>query len=108
MNASQELKSLADNLDWDKIKKFGCENGLNWKFSPPDSPWWNGCAEALVRSVKKAISHMVGECRLTFNELQTIFFECANLVNKTIVIYRNLSSLQSCKTGTIRWNGWKV
>ena len=63
VSASQELKSLADNLDWDKIEKFGCENGLNWKFSPPDSPWWNGCAEALVRSVKKAISHTVGECR---------------------------------------------
>ena len=82
VSASEELKSVANNLDWDKIEKFGCESGLNWKFSPPDSPWWNGCAEALVRSVKKAISHTVGDCRLTFNELQTIFFECANLVNE--------------------------
>ena len=33
---------------------LGVREGSEWKFSPPDSPWWNGCVEALVGSVKKA------------------------------------------------------
>ena len=64
------------------MQKIGGASGLSWKFSPPDSPWWNGCAEALIKSVKKAIHHAIGDSRLRFSEIQTVFFECANLVNE--------------------------
>ena len=80
--ASEELQAIARDFDWEKIESFGYEKGLSWKFSPGDSPWWNGCCESLVRSVKKAINEIMSEQRVSYNELLTIFFESANLVNE--------------------------
>ena len=48
----------------------------------PEAPWYNGCCEALIRSVKKSVVHSIGNHKTTFSELQTIFFECANIVNE--------------------------
>ena len=58
------------------------EKGLEWKFSPADGPWQNGCAESLVKSVKRAIARSIGNQVLTIFEFQTICFEAANLVNE--------------------------
>ena len=55
---------------------------MNWKFCPASTPWMNGCAEAMIKSVKKAILHAIGNHILTFPEKQTIMFEAANLINE--------------------------
>ena len=80
--ASEELQAISRNFDWGKIESCGYDKGLSWKFSPAESPWWNGCCESLVRSIKKAINEIMKEQRLSYNELLTIFFESANLVNE--------------------------
>lgn len=80
--ASKELKNAIKGLNKEEIKAFGQNKGLDWKFSPADGPWQNGCSEALVKSVKKALEGSVGKQILTVNELQTVCFEAANLVNE--------------------------
>ena len=50
--------------------------------APPDGQWFNGAAESLVKSIKKAITASVGEAVMTFSELQTVVFEAAGLVNE--------------------------
>ena len=80
--ASEELKLIACDFDWDRVESYGFDKGLIWKFSPSDSPWWNGCCESLIRSVKKAINQILKEQRVSYNELLTIFFESANLINE--------------------------
>ena len=80
--ASKELKGVIKEVEWSKVVAFGAEDGLTWKFSAPDAPWQNGCAEALVKAAKKAITHAIGKQVLTLNELQTVFFECANILNE--------------------------
>ena len=69
-------------IDKNKLKEFGAENGFDWDFSSPDAPWQNGCSEALVKSVKKAIKNTIGSQILMFSELMTVFYEVANLVNE--------------------------
>ena len=81
-SASKELNQMFKNFDWTKIKDAGASNGLEWKFSPAESPWYNGCCEALIRSVKKSISHAIGNQRVTFTEMQTVLYESANIVNE--------------------------
>jgi hypothetical protein len=78
--ASKELQEMFNEFDWLKIQDES--HGLEWKFSPPDAPWYNGCCEALIRSVKKSIYHAIGDQKVSFSELQTTFFECANIVNE--------------------------
>lgn len=80
--ADKELKAVIKDLDQNQLREFGVENGLEWKFTAADAPWQNGCSEALVKLVKKAIKGAIGEQVLTFSELQTVCFEAANLVNE--------------------------
>ena len=69
-------------MDWDKIKQYGTNNNFEWHFSPGDAPWYNGCTEALIRSVKKSLLFSLSSQTVTYNELQTILFESANLINE--------------------------
>ena len=47
-----------------------------------DAPWENGISEAMVKQVKRNLVMAVGTHILTFEELQTILFEAANLLNE--------------------------
>lgn len=80
--ADKELRDMIKGFDKEKLKEFGADKGLKWHFSPPDAQWHNGCAESLIKSVKKAIKVAVGEQVLTFSELQTVLFEASNIVNE--------------------------
>ena len=53
---------------------------MEWRFITPGAPHQNGCAEALVKSVKIALKKAIGETTLTPFELYTL--EVANLVNE--------------------------
>ena len=82
VGASKELKDVVNNLDWTQVKSSSLAHGTEWKFSPSDAPWYNGCAEALIKSVKKALSTAVGEQVMSFVELQTCLYESAQIVNQ--------------------------
>ena len=82
VGASNELKEQIKGLDWKRIEEFGHQEGFQWKFSPADAPWYNGTAEALVKSTKRALDAAVGVSVLSFSELQTCMMEAAQLVNQ--------------------------
>ena len=82
VGASRELREQIKGLEWDKIKAFGHEQGIVWKFSPGDGPWYNGTAEALIKTTKKALNASIGEAILSFSELQTYLMEVGQLVNQ--------------------------
>ena len=82
IGAADVLKAVIRDLDWDKIECKSALKGITWKLSPADSPWWNSCCEALIRSAKKAIDLATRESKVTFSELQTVFFQCANILNE--------------------------
>ena len=80
--ANEELQKVFKTWDWDELAAFGATKGLQWEFIRADAPWQNGVSEALVKSVKKAITIAIGDNTLTFTELQTVCYEAANLVNE--------------------------
>ena len=80
--ASRELRAAFQDIDRETLQTHGVSHGLTWKFSPPDAPWQNGCSEALIKSVKRALQCVIGEQVLMFPELQTVLFETANLLNE--------------------------
>ena len=82
VGASNILKSISQDWNWEEIEDFGVSKGINWNFSPGDAPWWNGCCESLIKSIKKSIWQSVKSHRVSFSELQTIVFEAANLANE--------------------------
>ena len=82
VGASNVLKAISREWDWNKILDFGTTKGMCWNFSPADSPWWNGCCESLIKSIKKSINIALKHKRVSFVELQTIVFEAGNLANE--------------------------
>jgi hypothetical protein len=81
VGASRELKEQLRGLDWKQIREYGHQQGMEWKFSPGDAPLYNGMAEALVKSIKRALEAAVGDTVLAFSELKTCMFEAEQLVN---------------------------
>ena len=90
--ANKELKKVVKDLDSNSLQQFGVTQGLKWIFSSADAPWQNGISEALIKSVKRAITLAIGKCVMTFSELQTVCFEVVNLINERL-IGRHLTSL---------------
>jgi hypothetical protein len=47
--ASKELNTMAQSWNWDAIKMFGKDNGMEWEITKSaDAPWENGCSEDLI------------------------------------------------------------
>ena len=83
VKANKELSELLDNLHVTEFSKFGGTKGMTWKFTKSaDAPWQNGCAESLIRLVKRALTVSIGERVLQYGELQTVLYEVADLINE--------------------------
>ena len=82
VGAVAELRKMVKGLDAKKLREFSAEKGMEWRFITPGAPQQNGCAEALVKSVKIALKKAIGDSTLTPFELYTCLLEVANLVNQ--------------------------
>lgn len=54
---------------------------IEWKFIPPGAPHFGGLWEAAVKSVKYHITRVVGQSRLTYEELTTLLAQVEACVN---------------------------
>ena len=81
VGALTDLRQMIQGIDKKKLKDYCGERGIKWRFITPAAPHQNGCAEALVKSCKRALKRAVGEHVLTPFELYTCLLEVANLVN---------------------------
>nr|XP_046228584.1 uncharacterized protein LOC124050275 [Scatophagus argus]XP_046241340.1 uncharacterized protein LOC124057310 [Scatophagus argus] len=75
------LATLREASIEDQAAKHGTE--WAWNFHPADAPHRNGAAEAAVKLIKKALTSLGGTTSsLTWGELQTLFYQAANLTNE--------------------------
>lgn len=80
--ANKNLVDMVNRWNVNQITAFGSCEGMTWCFNKSaDAPWENGCAESLIRLIKRALVLSVGSRIVTFNILQTAFFEIAALLN---------------------------
>ena len=82
VSAGKNLTEYINNIDINELTKFGSKMGFIWDtVKSADAPWLNGCTERLIKSVKRCIMLTIGDNVLPFQELQTVLFECANIMN---------------------------
>ena len=55
--------------------------GVKWIFNVPKAPWWGGVFEHLVRCVKRCLRKMVGQAKLSADELLTVLLEVEMVLN---------------------------
>ena len=82
VGAERELREMVTGWDKKQLQEFCAEKGMEWRFTTPKAPHHNGCAEAMVKTCKKALKKVVGDQTLTPFELYTYLLESANLVNQ--------------------------
>ncbi|KAK3896107.1 hypothetical protein Pcinc_000205 [Petrolisthes cinctipes] len=81
--ASKEIRNMMGKWNTSQISTFSLNQGTTWSFNKSaNAPWQNGICEALIKTVKRLLVIAVGECVLSFGELQTVLFEVANLLNE--------------------------
>ena len=65
-----------------QVIAFGSCEGMTWRFNKAaDASWENGCAEALIRLIKRALTLSIDSRIVTINVLQTALFDVATLLN---------------------------
>ena len=69
MSAAEELKAWAINRK------------IEWHPFPAEGQHQNGTSEALVKSIKRSLTHVIGSNVLTFSGIQLVFYEVADLLN---------------------------
>ncbi|XP_058456375.1 uncharacterized protein LOC131433794 [Malaya genurostris] len=79
--ASKELQIAYRNIDHDQVMREFISPRTRWVFIPPVSPHMGGCWERLVQSVKRNLSHVMENKRLTDEVLHNALVEIENIIN---------------------------
>ncbi|XP_055618639.1 uncharacterized protein LOC129763518 [Toxorhynchites rutilus septentrionalis] len=64
-----------------KIINYCTDKGINWSFIPPRSPHFGGIWEAGVKQVKYHLTRIVGNRKLTYEELYTTLTQIEAVLN---------------------------
>ncbi|KMQ86939.1 bel12-ag transposon polyprotein [Lasius niger] len=80
---SRQLKELfqASNRDLHRIIGRLADDGIQWKFNPPAAPHFGGLWEAAVKALKHHLRRVIGETRLTYEEMATFLAEVESCLN---------------------------
>ena len=84
---------MIKNWKWNKIYQFSDRLGTSWTTNKSaDAPWENGCCEAMVKQAKRNLILSLGTAVLSILELQTVFYEVAELTESKTNWYENQRS----------------
>ena len=70
-----------------ELFSFLQKSRVDWKHILPKSPWWGGFYERMVRVVKSSLRKVLGNARLTFEEMSTVLTEIEMTVNSRPITY---------------------
>jgi hypothetical protein len=81
VGAERELRELINSLDEERIRNDASNKGITWRFNPPWASHHGGLFEAMIKSAKRALRAILGEARITDEELLTAVTEVEGLLN---------------------------
>ncbi|XP_043276021.1 uncharacterized protein [Venturia canescens] len=83
VGADRELQRLfdANTKEGQTIRTAVNTERVKWSFNPPGAPHFGGIWEAGVKSVKHDLHRVVGETRLTFEEMTTLLTQIEACLN---------------------------
>lgn len=81
---------LIDNNFRNDVTEFLSNSSINWHFIPPHAPNFGGLWESAVKSAKYHLKRVVGEKRLTYEEMYTVLTQVESCLNS-----RPLSALSN-------------
>ncbi|KMQ82668.1 hypothetical protein RF55_22199, partial [Lasius niger] len=83
VGADSQLKALFREVNDDAQRIIGrlADDGIRWHFNPPAAPHFGGLWEAAVKALKHHLRRVLGETKLTFEEMATFLAEVEACLN---------------------------
>ena len=78
VGAAKEIKKLVSDPE---LSDYCSHQGIHWKFAPEHAPHFGGLWEAAVKSFKQHLRRVVGEAKLTYEELATTLTQIEACLN---------------------------
>ena len=72
---------IVEKWNLDEVAEFAEKKHISWHIIPTNSQHYNGCAESMIKSVKKQLTNVLFSSTLTKGELDTLFAEVMHIVN---------------------------
>ena len=82
--------------------------GVKWTFNVERAPWWGGLFEIMVQTAKRCLNKVVGNARLTYDELLTLLAEVEMTLNSRPLTYVSSSDLEEPLTPSHLLNGFRM
>ncbi|KRZ66613.1 hypothetical protein T10_7670 [Trichinella papuae] len=79
--AGSFLKPLFRSHNWEVVQRTLADEHIEWRFITERAPWCGGYWERLVRSVKVALTKVLGRSRADPEELRTVLCEIEARIN---------------------------
>ena len=78
-----EIVKCLQQLDEEKIRRFGLENEVEWNFNPPHASHMGGVWERQIRTIRKILASLLNKHsdKLTDEVLETFFCEVEAMIN---------------------------
>ena len=96
MGANNELKALYDCLqerdNRRNVLDLCTTAGIKWHFSPERAPHFGGLWESTIKSVKTLLRKTIGEAKLSYEEMSTVFCQIESCLNSRPLVPVNSHS----------------
>ncbi len=89
--AARILHSIVSHGD---VQRYITGLGIKWVFNLPKAPWWGGVFKRLIRSTKRCLRKIVGQARLTYDELLTAIVEVEAVLNSCPLSYVSMDDIE--------------
>ena len=84
------LRSIVSDAS---VQQYLSDSGIKWVFNLPKAPWWGGVFERLIRSMKRCLCKILGQSRLTYDELLTATVEVEGVLNSWPLTYVSMEDI---------------
>ena len=76
------------------VKRYFFGLGVKWVFNIPKAPWWGGIFERMVKSTKRCLRKIIGQAKLSYDELLTALTEVEMVLNSRPLTYVSANDLE--------------
>ena len=69
------------------MKTFVLNRNIDWKVNVPTASWWGGFFEICVKLVKRCLKKVLGNAKLSYEELESVLIETEEVLNSRPLTY---------------------